>query len=275
MDETIHVAYCLNDGFAIPTCVSMASLLANTTSDVCFHVVSNRLSDENKSKLAQLGERFPHGRWIFHDLETDRYKDKFVLQKNIHVTVEVYYRLFLHEVIAGVDRLIYLDGDIIVCGDIKELWCENLYGKTLGAVKDIQLRPIDELNEILEFDVEKYYFNAGILLIDLAKFSKLVDLNTVFDVTEALHAKFSESRSKMTWYADQDVLNHIIRGDRNLTLLHARYNLQQNDFDQYTSWFAYAQNCSTLSEWTEANASPVIVHYTGAYKPWQLRNKFR
>ncbi len=273
MDETIHVAYCLNDGFAIPTCVSMASLLANTKSSVCFHVVSNRLSDENKGKLAQLGERFPHGRWIFHDLEIGQYKDRFVLQKNIHVTVEVYYRLFLHEVITGVDRLIYLDGDIIVCGDIKELWCENLCGKTLGAVKDILLRPTQELNKLLEFDVEKCYFNAGILLIDLAKYSKLIDLNTIFDVTEALYAKFLESG--MTWYADQDLLNHIVCCVGDLTLLHARYNLQRNDFDQYASWNAYAQNCSTLSEWTEANAYPIIIHYTGAYKPWQLRNKFR
>lgn len=269
----IHIAYCLDDGFAEPTCVSMASVLANTRSEVLFHIVYSKLSEENKSKFEQLCIDFVHGKCLFYPMDIDQYLPKLILQKNIHTTVATYFRLFLYLIIKNTNRLIYIDGDTVINDDIQKLWDENLQGRAIGAVKDITLRNVKVSSQIMDFDVEKSYFNAGMLLIDLERYSRVFNIDFVLKELERLYLRFAQAN--IVWLADQDILNYIANGRAELCLLHAKYNFMQNDFDKYNNYIFYAQNCSTLEEWIEANTNPVIIHYNGLYKPWNLNRRIR
>lgn len=269
----IHIAYCLDDGFAEPTCVSMASVLANTHSQVYFHIVYRELSEKNKSNLEQLCLNFANGECLFHPIKMDQYLSSFVLQKNTHFTVESYFRLFLHLIIKNTKRLIYIDGDTIVNDDIQKLWDENLNGKTIGAVKDIATRDANVLSQVMGFDVENYYFNAGVLLIDLEKYASVFPVDFVVSEIEKLYSRFRQN--KIAWFADQEILNYIGNRNAEIRFLPAKYNYYQNDFEKYVNYISYAQKCTTLGEWTDANCNPVIIHFIGSRKPWEISRRLK
>lgn len=68
-----------------------------------------------------------------------------------------------------VERALYLDSDVLVRGDLKQLWNIDLQGKAVGAVTDIGF-PMGH-----DHSTKAPYFNAGVLLIDLAKARGVID----------------------------------------------------------------------------------------------------
>jgi len=259
MTETIHVAYCLDDGYAEPTCVSMASMLANTKSNVHFHVISNRLSNENKAKLSSLKERFSHGEWSFYGFEFD---DK-ALPISVQLTVETYYRFFLPAILPELERIIYIDGDTIVAGEIAELWNEDLEGKVAGVVSDVT--NTYKRSKILDLKYDWHYFNAGILLLDLKKFSKLYTLDNLTEIISTVFNKYVKNNEP--WYADQEVINYLVKGEKYAKFLDAKYDLEDIGYG-YSS--LQPQNCRCLKKWVNYYNYPVIIHFIGTKKPWHL-----
>jgi len=271
MPETIHVAYCLDDGYAEPTCVSMASVLANTKSNVHFHIISNRLSDKNKAILLSLSEQFPHGQWSFHSIDFDT--SKFVLESR-YITIETYYRLFIPKIFPELERVIYIDGDTIIVGDILQLWNENLDGKIAGVVQDLKLDYFEACMarmKILGLKYDWHYFNVGILLLKLKELDKLYTLETLHTIIANLYKK--SKSNNIPWNADQDVFNYLLKGEKYAKFLNVKYNLQKHlgDSNYYSS---YGQNSRCIVEYSNANNSPIIIHYIGPKKPWHLSNDF-
>ena len=52
---------------------------------------------------------------------------------NAHISVETYYRFLIQKVLPFYDKVLYLDSDIIINGDIAKLYNIDLQGKLLGA----------------------------------------------------------------------------------------------------------------------------------------------
>jgi lipopolysaccharide biosynthesis glycosyltransferase len=267
MNDTIHIAYCLDDGYTEPTCVSMASVLANTKSNVHFHLIHNGLSDENKAKLSSLSEHFPYGKWNFHRIDFDT--SCFILEPTIHFTIDTYYRFFIPKILPELEKIIYIDGDTVIAGDILELWNENLDGKIAGVVKDVQLGNFKERLELFGFN-DWHYFNAGVLLLKLKEFEKLYSLEELPKIIDNLFTKFRYN--KVYWYADQEVLNYLLNGEEYTKYLNVKYNLLEHDFDNYSNYTSFGQGCNSLREWNNANEYPTIIHYVGSKKPWHLNN---
>jgi len=267
MPETINVVYCLDDGYAGPTCVSMASMLANTKSDVHFHVISNRLSDENKARLLSLSEQFSHGQWSFRSIDSiDFDTSKFMLEQ--HLTIETYYRFFIPKIFPELERVIYIDGDTVVVGDILQLWNENLNGKIAGVVQEFKTSDLELRMRILRLKYDWHYFNAGVLLLQLKEFEKLYTLETLHTIIADLYKKYKSNN--VSWYSDEEVLNYLLKGEEYAKFLNVKYNLESLNY--YSS---YGQNSRCLSEWSNANNSPVVIHYVGPKKPWHLSNDFK
>jgi len=267
-NDIIHIAYCLDDGYAEPTCVSMASMLANTKSEVHFHVIFSKLSDENKEKLSSLSERFPHGQWSFHRVEFDT--SSFVLESIIHFTVDTYYRFFIPKVLPELEKIIYIDGDTVIVGDILELWNENLEGKIVGVVQDVSSYTHENRLKIFGLKHNWQYFNAGVLLLKLKEFGKLYTLETLPTIIGDLYKRFKDKN--VFWLADQEVLNYLFNGEKYAKFLNLKYNLidQDHDVDSYRHF--YGQISRYLKERDEANNLPIIIHYGGCKKPWHLNN---
>lgn len=125
----------------------------------------------------------------------------------------VYGRLFVPDLLAGYDRLIYLDADVAVSGDLDPLLTLDLEDKAIAAVQDADLwggkSPVAGFSGKSEWlraigvraDV---YFNSGVLLIDVARYRQAAP-------SASIGAYFDAYGDKVTMW-DQDFLNFVFQG---------------------------------------------------------------
>jgi lipopolysaccharide biosynthesis glycosyltransferase len=158
----------------------------------------------------------------------------------------------LPELLPGLDRVLYLDCDVIVRADLKALFATPLGGASLGACRDIGVLWNARMSEI------DPYFNSGVMLLDLERMRR-------DDATRRLIAVKRVSRDG---FMDQDCLNAVFAGS--VQLLDPRWNCLWVS-TQYRNVGVEALNevlgtdYATLGDY-RGNAN--VLHYTTAYKPW-------
>jgi lipopolysaccharide biosynthesis glycosyltransferase len=263
-NNIIQVAYVLDDHYAEPTCVSMASMLINTKHCIHFHVISSRLSDANKVKIIELSSRFPNGRWSFHRFEFDT---SFMKTTN-YLTAETYYRIYLPLILPDIARVIYIDGDTVVNGDVFELWSVDLADKTVGMVPHCYATlDIEMHRKILEIDESKPYCNCGVLLIDLKKFILLGLHQKLEKLIELTYKKFESQSDNVGFFADQEVLNYVLYQTNQIKYLPYRYNAMLIPDEPANDEIGFG-----LPELAAAHYNPVIIHYGGYNRVWSIEN---
>ena len=173
-----------------------------------------------------------------------------------HITPAAYLRLVLAEVLPpGLERVLYLDADILVRAPLDALWTLDLQGCVLAAVA----APNEPDNcWRLRLDPEQGYFNSGVLLIDLARYRS-------FGVYgKAL--QFVRSHPERIRWHDQDLLNHLLR-DLWLPV--------SDSWNATTPWWlqsgdALRPDVDVRDPDRHLPFVPALIHFTGGgwYKPW-------
>ena len=160
---------------------------------------------------------------------------------------ELYYRILAPYLLpAELDRVLYLDADIIINGSLNEFYNQSFEDNYAAAVRD-RFENIDKvvlLKEKLGLKIEDAYFNSGVMLFNLALFRKKIKLEDIMALIE-------EKREALRYF-DQDVLNCLLKN--HIKLCSQEYNTQTYPFDQ-----------SSLSDIKD---TAVVIHYTGLPKPW-------
>lgn len=139
-----------------------------------FHIFSDKLSAKALAKL----NKFAHELSEIAPCEVKSYivdESDFKQLATWRGNLLTYYRLKMHELLPpSVERLLYLDVDMLVCGDLRGLFSLDLQGQIAGVVADVfptQRVLKHRTNSALDIIIEKQnYFNAGFLLVDLQKF---------------------------------------------------------------------------------------------------------
>jgi lipopolysaccharide biosynthesis glycosyltransferase len=165
-----------------------------------------------------------------------------------------WYRIFLPELLPELDRILYLDSDLLILDSLDSLFATHLADNCLGAVTNVfQLNHLHRPSE-LGLAGPREYFNAGVLLMNL-------DQMRQEGATSALLAFAREHTPQIEW-RDQDVLN-VVLGDRRLPL-QPRWNMM-NSF----RW-EHAAEVFGAAELAEALSNPGIRHFEGPAenKPW-------
>lgn len=179
LDDLIQVAFGLYDKtgkYSSYVGTVMESILENTHSKICFHIFhDSTLSDDNKQKLLQVAAN--HGSYvIFHLIDSSVFDADNKWIKTF--TVGTMFRLLMPRHLPNIDKIIYLDGDLLFNRDINELWNVDISSRCLAAVSDYGIAngryniPI-VTNGIISKD---RYFNAGVLLLNLNNIRKKGDL---------------------------------------------------------------------------------------------------
>ncbi len=172
-----------------------------------------------------------------------------------HVSLETYYRLFLDLVFdASVKRVIYLDSDLVVLGDLARLQALDLKGKTVAAAWDLHVRDWSQVRCLDSPHASRQtYFNAGVLVIDLEAWrARSVGSRAVRFLAETPHEVL---------YWDQDALNHALRDD--WQPLDPRWNRMSCYWEQSRSAsLPFPPNVVAQL------ADPYIVHFASQCKPW-------
>jgi len=244
------VAAC-DAGFAQHLAVMLLSLAdTNRKHDVSIYVLWHGRSDE-ESKLRRVLETMPFAHSMIK-VQEDALND---LAGGVHFTVMTYARLLIGDLLPReLDRVLYLDGDILVRGDIGELWNTNLRDHTVGAVVDLPRYPY---NRRLGLPDAASYFNAGVLLIDLRRWRQL-------RVGERALSFAREHPKRLTW-ADQCALNLVLHDD--WRALDRVWNLQSMDVARLVNGHMRFDSVDP-----GRLGSARLVHFNGRSKPWHYLN---
>ena len=147
-------------------------------------------------------------------------------------------------------RVLYLDVDMIVNGDLRPLWNTDLHDKVCAAVVDPGVNP-DEFAAKWSLPRPGQYFNAGVMLIDLEK----LRAKPLFQRAIAI----LENPTAHCEYADQDALNVVLWNE--WLPVDPAWNFQRKFmYDDYSAWKALAPI---------KRGAPIIIHFTERQKPWQ------
>jgi lipopolysaccharide biosynthesis glycosyltransferase len=169
-----------------------------------------------------------------------------------------WYRIFLPELLGDVDRILYLDADLIVVDTVAPLWELDLDGFWVGAVTNVFQDNHLQRPKELGLAGPQVYFNAGVLLMNLASMRRDGRTQALLD--------FGVTNAERLEWRDQDALN-VVLGERRLAL-HPRWNCMNSFFLFRRS----ARRESELGRWAlrQALRNPAIRHFEGpdALKPW-------
>lgn len=248
MSDTIHIATCCDDNFAPYAGVMMLSALkATPNTAIHFHLVDSGITAANINALHETVQGagglltiLEPDNSLYEGLPTHRYGPA------------VYHRINLPAYMPeSVSRLLYLDSDTLIQGNLNDLWQSDLQGHPVAAVENYSPTSSQDIGL-----PRQQYFNSGVLLMDLAQWRK-----------ESLHHQvndYARENAATLTYVDQCSLNAVLRG--HWQRLPARWNQQANVYKAMTRDNA---GCGyTPQELKEAFVNPGIVHFTGDKKPW-------
>lgn len=264
----MNVLYQFNDKYAPYAGISITSLFENNISeDITVWVLGEEIQEDNKAKLLKTAENYRQKIIFIDDDQINRLINK--MRKWDMPTYRGSYaanmRLFLPEVLPdSVARVLYLDADTIVQGNIASLYEMNFDGKAIAMVQD-------SLGERHKSDlgfskVDKYY-NSGVILFDMNVWKKLRLTERIIDHIKNERAQYPSP--------DQDLINVVCH--RYIKCIGAEYNFQPIH-SAYTDiqYFRYYGKTAYYSEEdiSIARNNIIILHcfrFIGEF-PWDADN---
>lgn len=175
---------------------------------------------------------------------------------------EMYYRLLSPLILPQeIERVLYLDPDMLIINPLRPLWKLNLYGKTFAAAAHTGLTEVaNEINKV-RLDTEHEYFNSGVMLIDLDAARKLVTAEDVF-------ACVKENERDLI-LPDQDVFN-MLYGRQTMPVDDVIWNY---DVRNYSKCLIRSTGRHDLNWVMQSTA---VLHFCGKSKPWHedYKNSF-
>lgn len=245
--------------YVMQTGIMLTSLFENNReADIRVHVLHNGIDSNSITLIERIA--CDYGQKITFYLVDESLFSTFPIGRdgqNTHVgtSYATYYRLFLSELLPNdINRVLYLDGDIIVMDSLNELWATDMHDKAIAAVPDSYNNKIEHYNR-LHYPQQLGYFNAGVLLINL-------DYWRTNNVVSAF-CQYASARPDSLYCHDQDILNYVFRDCK--IVLPLRYNM----LNEY--WF---KTRHSVVSWEFDNQihygqqHPAIIHFTGLPKPW-------
>ena len=263
MDDIINVALGFDAGYAPHAAAVVAAVAHFTNAKLRFLLLQ---TDVNLKTRADFERLAPAAQFVWIDIGDE----DLPLYTRRYLSRATLFRLGLEKLApSNCERVLYLDSDLTVLRDVRELWQSDLGHCPVGAIVNSGVRdgvgpisfqaeglyyldPNEFAKRYLPFGQYSGYFNAGVLLIDL----KQVRAEGLFSRAIDFVAKHGEELP----FGDQDALNWVAWGRwKPLDLV---WNVQTH--------LAFASQVPGIWEQHCARqASPAIVHFTGPDKPWK------
>jgi lipopolysaccharide biosynthesis glycosyltransferase len=173
-----------------------------------------------------------------------------------HISVATYFRLFMDKLLpTDIERIVYLDSDILIAGPINELWAVDLGEYELAAVAGAIFNGDQSVRERLGMGATSKYFNAGVLLIDLVRWKNSRVGERALD--------FILKHPDLVIRHDQDALNHVLNG--HFKELTKEWNFQDVNIRRGQDGKCSADDIRELGAAT-------IIHFSWKSKPWHYLN---
>ncbi len=233
----MNICLAADNNYAPYMGTAITSILKNSLEDekIIFHLIDGGITKENREKILSL-KSIKDCEIKFYTPNVKRYDEWFEKTSvKIYFSAAMFYRLSISALITDVDKILYLDSDLIVTGSLRELFEMDLEDYYAFVVEHIP--PLENYK-----NKHKKYFCSGFLLVN----NKLWKENNI----EQQFIDYYEKNYK-TCFGDQDILNAVLENK-------VKY------IDKKWSFFA----SKTYHYEDPKLEDAVIVQYLGFEKPW-------
>lgn len=244
--QNLSIVMACDEGFAMPLATSLRSLAESNQRlwPIDVHILFHSFPEELRRNVF---ESVPRGSLAIHWVPVD----VVTLQgfsSPLGYPPMACARLLLPQIFpATMSRLLYLDADVLVLGDLGPLWETDLGSAAIGAVLDV----LDELRKrevpiTQDIPEVRDYFNSGVLLINLDRWREV-------EVSE--RALEYLTKKPVSQFPDQDALNVVCDGA----------------WKKLDSAWNFQEHLNTCLWEVSPERRPNIVHFVTAMKPWNFK----
>lgn len=260
-DMTIPVAFAANEKYAPYISVTIESIIENSKSDVNyrFYVLYSNISDNMRLRL--------------EDIKGKNYKTNCInvsklctsgMYESAYFSKEMYYRIMIPEIFQSYNKVIYLDCDIVVLGDLSELYTIDISNCLIAGVRNLMH---DKMKSYIKFSLEldsDKYINSGVIIFNCDKCRRENFTSRSFEMLEC--------RQDFR-YPDQDLINMMAVNQ--IYYLDPRWNFtwHYRHLQESTNELLHLSE-KDFEKFCQIEANPFLIHYTGEIKPWNNANKF-
>jgi len=276
VNKPIAIVCAADNKYAMPLAVTIRSVIENLNKNckVIFFIIDGGIDNTNKQKilkslvlencevtfLSLSDSLLHHIKEVHQPIEAET-----ITIKADYVSITSFYRLLIPLLLPNeFEKAIYLDCDLVVRGDLGELWQADIGENYVLAAQDSWIpyvsSPTGRLNyQKLGLNSHSKYFNAGVLVINLKKWRE-------DQLTPKAIKYFKQNLEYVGWY-DQGILNALLAGQWGE--IEPRWNCSPSSVYSYSSW-----QDSPFSEEDYYNLihDPYIIHFVSAKKPWNSRH---
>ncbi|HFR3815568.1 TPA: glycosyltransferase [Streptococcus suis] len=237
----MNLAFTVSDSYIDYMGTTLYSIMVHTgKSPVSVYVLTSDISDYSRFKLQKLEDRFYN--LIINIVVVDTKQFEELPLNRSHITrPEVYFRMAFASLLPDLDRILYLDSDILAQKDLQPLWETPLDGAYMAAVSEPPSEDAFNYRRSIGMTDPTYYFNSGVLLMDLKKIRE--------DKIESLLFECGHTIKDKIRLQDQDIINVALEGK--IKSLDPIYN------------YGYMERQANLRK----EADIVLNHYS-LEKPW-------
>ena len=249
IEREINILLTPDNNYVIHCSVVMASVLMNCdkTSNINFYITDGGLSKENKSYLKDIN-KIRNCNVYFLDITKYNFSNLPLNRPHIKVP-STYFRLLVCEILPkDIEKILYLDCDVIVEQDLKELWDIKIDKYLAGVVEDETA-----ISNSARLGIN-FYFNSGVILFNITELRK-------FNLYKKCINYFNKNKG-LILLQDQDILNGVL--NNKCLKLPLNWNVSNPIFKNNSVWKQQA----SFHEKIKAQIEPKIIHYTYIPKPW-------
>lgn len=261
----VPVVFAADDNYVSQLTTTVYSAMKNADPSYFYDVVvlQRNIAWDKQERLRDFFKQFPNMSLRFTNVEREL-SGHDLSTNNAHISIETYYRFLIQKLLPFYDKVLYLDSDIVINGDIAKLYNTDLQGKLLGAIRDIDFlanlnvkhgKRMGYAKNVLKMKNPYDYFQAGVLVLN----------------TKAMRERYT-IRQWLTYasnpafiYNDQDVLNAHCEGE--VLYLPWEWNVVHDCGGRVGNLFVQAPN-DIYDAYMRSRNNPQIIHYAGFQKPW-------
>ncbi len=262
-----------DDAYAPYAAICVLSLLEHAKEGQSYDIVilHEGLSHASQSLLANLANNkvFISIRFFSVQPLFESFTESLPLSS--YISKAAYYRFFISHIFSAYSRVLYLDCDMVLDGDISPLYYTDFEGASIVAVQDYMItfrytfegKVQKHLDNVLKLKNPKRYFNSGMLLFNLEALQEIDILQEGMKLLETL--------PKLRWH-DQDLLNCVFHDKTKLVSPKWNYLVETDPFGlnegSLFAEFESLDESELLNQERKVQQRPVIIHYGGRKKPW-------
>lgn len=263
----MHICIAADENYAFILQTLMISVIENNrdVNDIFFHIFESGITEQSKNSIKNIAVSNSANIAFYNiDEKMKAIKSKIIndwAERNSYVS---YARLYMPLLLPKeIKSFLYLDCDTLVVSNLQNLFKVNMTDYIVAGVKDV----LPYIYKKYKGDYEGNYINAGVLLINNAKWNE--------ENITAHILKYCEEHATDD-YPDQDAINIVLKDK--ILILPPQYCVfyPENSWkpNQQIRGYGDKNTYYSVQELTMAKNNPVIIHYVDTVlgRPWQLNN---